>query len=94
VAKPQALDTTGSDEWLTNATEYAEKQAFTPELVLKNVAVARRMTGYAQMVAPQKVTPWCASVGLTRHFSVTPRRATVGYFIKISRVIAVDTVGS
>ena len=57
VAKPQALDTTGSHEWLTNATEHAEKQAFTPELVLKNVAVARRTTGYAQLVAPQKVTP-------------------------------------
>ena len=52
MAKSQALDDTDSHKWLLNATEHAEKQAFTPELVLKNVAVARRMTGYAQMVTP------------------------------------------
>jgi hypothetical protein len=57
VAKSQALDDTDSHKWLLNATEHAEKQAFTPELVLKNVAVARRTTGYAQMVTPDKVAP-------------------------------------
>ena len=52
VAEPQALGAAVRHKWHTNAAEHAEKQAFTPELVLKNVAVARRMTGYAQMVAP------------------------------------------
>lgn len=57
VAEPQALDATDGHKWQQNATELPEKQAFTPELVLKNVAMARRLTGYAQMVTPKKVTP-------------------------------------
>jgi hypothetical protein len=47
VAKSQALDATRRRKWQPNATEPAKKQDFTPELVLKSVAVARRMTGYA-----------------------------------------------
>jgi hypothetical protein len=57
VAEPQALDTTDGHKWQPNATEPAKKQAFTPEIVLKNVAMARRLTGYAQMVAQRKLPP-------------------------------------
>jgi hypothetical protein len=87
VAKSQALDATRLRKWQPNATEPAKKQAFTPKLVLKNVAVARRLTGYAQMVTPDKVAPDVQSVGLTRHFAVSTWRSTVGYLIKISRLI-------
>jgi hypothetical protein len=43
------------------------------------VVMAGRTQGYAQMVTPQRVAPWCASVGLTRHFTVLPWRANGGY---------------
>jgi hypothetical protein len=52
VAESQALGAAVRYKRHTNAPNQPEKQAFTPELVLKNVAVARRMTGYAQMVIP------------------------------------------
>ena len=44
-------------KWQKNATDPPEKQAFTPEIVLKNVAMARRTTGYAPMLARSKVPP-------------------------------------
>jgi hypothetical protein len=57
VAKQEGLDSTDSHKWQPNAADRPEKQAFTPEIVLKNVAVARRLTGYAQMVARRKLPP-------------------------------------
>jgi len=52
VTKQEALDTTEGHKLQQNVTEHAEKQASSPKLVLKNVAVARSLTGYAQMVTP------------------------------------------
>jgi hypothetical protein len=52
-----ALGATHGHKWQPNAADRPEKRAFTPTLVFKNVAVARRTIGYAQMVTPDKVAP-------------------------------------
>ena len=63
MAEPQAVGATVRRKWLPNAADQPEKQAFTAEIMLKNVAMARRMRGYAQMVQQHKaLCPVCAVV--------------------------------